>query len=93
MHAAGQRDLECVDVFSASEKVKTAFTKRDRRAECFDIQGNAAHDITLRSGFIILLVLGLRPLDLNGMKGLGMSGFEGLSIGVGLGWFGDVSSG
>ena len=49
-----------MDAFSASEKVKTAFMKKGRRAESFDIQWG--HDITTRIGFFVLVDMGMRPL-------------------------------
>ena len=62
-HLAGPCDLSCLDFFSASAKVKHAWTRRGERAENYDIvSGGPEEDITTERGFAVLMLKGLRLL-------------------------------
>eukprot|EP00933_Yihiella_yeosuensis_P071120 TRINITY_DN79318_c0_g1_i1.p1 TRINITY_DN79318_c0_g1~~TRINITY_DN79318_c0_g1_i1.p1 ORF type:complete len:332 (+),score=39.67 TRINITY_DN79318_c0_g1_i1:61-1056(+) len=57
----GQRDLHCVDLFSASEAMKKVWLHNNFRAESCDIKfGGPLEDITLRAGFMNILSMCLR---------------------------------
>lgn len=59
---AGQRCWMCLDVFSRSRKFEKEFTRNGLRATSYDVLNNPLHDITTKSGFLLLLSLGLQFL-------------------------------
>ena len=56
------RDLVCLDVFSASRGFQTAFEELGHRAASYDVKTDERCDITTKSGFLVLLALGLQSL-------------------------------
>ena len=55
----GQRNLDCLDVYSASGRVASAWKAQWYNAKSIDVKSNKNHDVTSYDGFKLLLHEGL----------------------------------
>ena len=55
----GVREYQCLDLFSASQRIALAAERLGRDAASFDIKSDARQDATTRRGFHLMLSLGM----------------------------------
>lgn len=63
----GPRYLDCVDIYSVSQKFAKTFAKAGFSSVSYDIKSNPFHDVTSKVGFLSLLNFGLALLALAGI--------------------------